>query len=58
MKPCTLGKRHKWAFVNNVTTASSTGTGFRLTRRGKYRCECGEIKLGQSAVPYCQGDSQ
>jgi len=43
--------------VNNVTTAASTGTGFRLTKRGKYRCECGEIKLGQSCVPHSQGDS-
>jgi hypothetical protein len=58
MNQCTLGKRHSWAFVKNVTTTHSTGTGFRLTKRGKYGCECGETKLGEPAYPIQYGDSQ
>jgi hypothetical protein len=46
MKPCTLGKRHKWAFVNNVITQRLTGCTVHLSKRGVYRCECGQRKDG------------
>lgn len=50
MKPCTLGKRHKWEFVKSVTSrkvrVSAQGTAVRLSLRGLYQCQCGEKKLG------------
>lgn len=57
MKPCTLGKRHSWAFMKNVVTAAMAGGGVRISKLGKYRCECGETKLGESMVPYEQEKS-
>ncbi|WP_176461557.1 hypothetical protein [Pseudomonas aeruginosa] len=41
MKPCTLGKRHSWTFVRNVVTSHLSGRVGRITKRGLYRCECG-----------------
>lgn len=49
-KPCTIGKRHKWTFVNNQTVTSGTLTTIRLSLKGLYRCECGEKKFGEPEV--------
>lgn len=46
IKPCTLGKRHKWVFVKNVTTRTSTLHTMTISGRGVYRCACGERKYG------------
>ena len=50
MKPCTLGKRHKWEFVRTVISqkvrVSAKGTTATLSMRGVYQCPCGEKKLG------------
>ena len=52
MKPCTLGKRHKWEFVKSITSQkvhlSAKGTTVQLSMRGLYRCQCGEKKLGDA----------
>lgn len=46
-KSCTIGKRHKWQFVRNATRTSQRGcAGYRVSRVGIYRCECGERKIG------------
>ena len=50
MKPCTVGKRHKWAFVKNTVTRSETLRSVSLTTRGVYKCECGAKKYGQPGV--------
>lgn len=52
IKPCTLGKRHKWAFVKNVVTQYQQGSTVRISQRGKYQCECGARKLGEPAHPF------
>lgn len=46
MKKCTVGSRHKWAFVKNVETKTMTLNTVRFTMRGVYRCECGAKKYG------------
>jgi hypothetical protein len=46
VQPCTKGKRHKWVFVKNVTTKTQTLRSISITRRGVYRCACGERKYG------------
>lgn len=49
--PCTIGPKHKWTWVVNFTqgsmTFSSRGSTGRLTLKGKYRCECGAVRIGQ-----------
>lgn len=50
MKPCTLGQRHKWNFVNNVVSQYQNGRTICISSRGKYRCECGATKLGEPGV--------
>ena len=49
LKPCTLGKRHSWAFVKNVITKHQNGRTVHISERGAYRCECGARKLGEPA---------
>jgi hypothetical protein len=50
-KPCTLGPKHKWQWVKNVTiknvTISSRGTSMRVSLRGLYKCECGADRIGK-----------
>lgn len=50
-KPCTLGPKHKWQWVKNVTirnvTISSRGTSVRISLRGLYQCECGADRIGK-----------
>lgn len=46
MKPCTLGKRHKWEFVRNRVVTYKNARSTVLSMRGLYRCACGETKLG------------
>ena len=50
MKKCTLGPRHKWAFVKNVQvrreTMSLTSHQVHLSQKGVYKCECGAKKHG------------
>lgn len=55
MRACTLGKRHKWAFVRNVITQYQNGRTVRISERGAYRCECGAFKYGEPAYPFQQG---
>lgn len=58
-KPCTLGKRHSWAFVKNrIITTRGVRTA-SISQRGVYRCECGAVKLGEpaSAFAYAGGES-
>ncbi len=47
---CTLGPRHTWAFVKNVSvgTMSITGRGSsaHFSLKGLYRCACGAQKRG------------
>jgi hypothetical protein len=50
-KPCTLGPKHKWTHVRDVTFKSITqgpsGTRMTLSCRGGYKCECGATRYGQ-----------
>jgi hypothetical protein len=50
-KPCTLGPKHKWAHVRDVTFKNvdmgPSGTRVRLSCRGAYMCECGATRYGQ-----------
>lgn len=50
MKPCTLGKRHKWVFALNRIVQSGGPSTIRISKRGVYRCECGAQKFGEPAV--------
>lgn len=51
IKDCTLGAKHKWEFVKNVTFISQScgpsGTKAHIRFRGKYKCACGEVKYGR-----------
>jgi hypothetical protein len=44
------GKRHKWAFVKNVWQHQITLRSARSTKRGVYRCDCGEARVGQPCI--------
>jgi hypothetical protein len=50
-KPCTLGPKHKWQWVENVTirnvTMNSRGTRISISLRGLYKCECGADRIGK-----------
>lgn len=50
-KPCTIGAKHSWHFVRNVTLKSarisSTGTFVKYSFRGLYKCACGESRHGR-----------
>lgn len=48
MKPCTLGKRHSWTFVHNVTITRLNGNFGSVSTRGLYRCTCGAKKHGSA----------
>jgi hypothetical protein len=56
MKPCTLGKRHKWVWQKNVTLQqvfnASSGQHVRLYMKGLYRCECKQLKYGEPCIYY------
>ena len=43
---CTIGPRHKWLFVKNVTLRSQTSNTINFSSRGKYNCNCGAVKYG------------
>lgn len=47
-KLCTLGPRHSWTFVKNTVGVQRNleGTQVRISKRGIYRCACGETKIG------------
>lgn len=50
IKPCALGPKHTWFWKRNVTLkrlkVTPRGATVHLSRRGDYRCECGEQKYG------------
>lgn len=49
-KPCTEGKRHKWLFQRN-RIIETYGPGYaNISKRGVYRCACGEKKLGEPSL--------
>lgn len=50
MKPCPLGKRHKWVFLHNVKDVYKNGRNVRIALRGLYWCECGERKFGGAEI--------
>lgn len=49
---CNLGVRHKWTWVKDVTLKSISmterGTSAKFSRRGVFKCECGERKYGDA----------
>lgn len=46
-KPCTIGPRHKWEWVRNITVSSHAGGGcLLLSSKGRYKCQCGAVKVG------------
>lgn len=47
-KPCTLGAKHKWQWVQDVTLRNEKMFSIRISLRGLYRCECGGKRSGQS----------
>jgi len=53
-KPCTVTPKHSWTFVSNVKfTRASHGPGgsrVSISLRGKYRCECGEVKYAAAQI--------
>lgn len=51
-KKCTLGIKHKWEFIENITNPSIIGSSATLTLCGKYRCACGEVKYGKYVMEY------
>ncbi len=46
LRACTSGARHKWEFVKNLITQSGGPNVIRISKRGIYRCSCGETKIG------------
>ncbi len=50
-KPCTLGAKHQWKFVKNVTLKAiritNTNSFITYRFRGLYRCDCGEQRFGR-----------
>lgn len=51
-KPCTLGPKHKWTHVRDITIKNISmgprGTTVRMSARGEYKCECGGKRIGTS----------
>lgn len=47
MKKCTIGKRHKWDFVKNVTLERRSFNSIQISKRGLYKCECGAEKYDE-----------
>lgn len=50
MKTCKLAKRHKWTFIRNVTCSYQNGRTVQISRKGVYRCGCGESKYGPIGI--------
>lgn len=48
---CKLGKRHVWAWLDNVDHVSVLGSYVRFSLKGRYRCACGARKLGNFQQP-------
>lgn len=48
MKECTNGKRHSWRFSHNVVKTKLSGHTATVSKRGFYRCACGETKYGSA----------
>lgn len=50
--PCTLGAKHKWAHVRDITITNiksgPRGTTTRMSARGEYKCPCGAVRIGRS----------
>ncbi len=50
-KPCTIGPKHKWQWVKNVTikkvTIGPRGSSMHVSLRGLYKCECGADRIGK-----------
>lgn len=50
MEKCTLGPRHKWDFVKNVTVRSENISmnrhSIHIGQKGAYKCACGAKKYG------------
>lgn len=46
-KPCTLGPRHKRTWMKNVTQTTQSGRSFRMSAKGRYKCECCATKIGE-----------
>ena len=44
---CKLFPRHQWGWVKNVWLHHVTTRSARASKRGVYRCDCGEAKFGQ-----------
>ena len=47
IKPCPLGKRHKWNFRKNVIRKTINYSTITLSSVGLYQCECGARKYGE-----------
>ena len=47
VKDCTLGQKHKWAWIKNVNKTEITTQWTRFNLKGQYRCLCGSQKIGQ-----------
>lgn len=50
VKKCTQGKRHKWAFVENVKRTRETLRYIEVKVCGLYRCNCGARKYGMARL--------
>lgn len=50
MKACTIGKRHKWAFVCNRIRTTYSAFSARISKVGIYECACGQKKVGQAGI--------
>ena len=50
-KLCTIGPKHKWQWVKNVTinklTIGPRGSSMHVSLRGIYKCECGADRIGR-----------
>ena len=51
IKPCTIGPRHRWEWIKNISVGSLVhtrrGTLGKFTLKGLYKCQCGHKKYGQ-----------
>jgi hypothetical protein len=51
-KPCTVGPRHKWDWVKDKTVKTGTigmhSATMQISRKGVYKCICGELKYGEA----------
>ena len=49
---CTIGAKHKWKWIKNATVSRHTQSGVGITLVGRYKCECGESKIGAYQMEY------